>query len=476
MKVLRNYLYNAGYQVLAIIVPLLTSPYISRVLGASGVGDNAYTNSIIQYFVLIAGLGVAYYGNREIAYVHDDKQKLTETFWEIQILKTLTTLGAYVVFVIFLQLYSDYTTYLWIQSINVIAVAFDISWLFMGIEDFKRTVIRNTIVKLGSMACIFLFIRDANDVGLYILIVAGSTLLGNLILWPYLRGLLVRVKFRELHPLRHFSPTVSLFIPQIATSVYLQLNKTMLGAMVGSEYSGFYFNADQIVKMVLTLATSLGTVMLPHMAAAFAKGDNKKVNELIYNSFDFISLLSVAMMFGLAAVSLKLGPFFYGAGFGPVGKAMMIESVVILLIAWSNTIGTQYLLPTNKVKAFTTSVVLGAVFNMFANLPFIHYWGLNGAMYATVLSELLVTGYQLWYVRNLISLKKCFKNIPKYLTAGVVMFIPVYLLSSNLKTSIVTLTLEVIVGIIVYIVMIYILRPTSLKQVESLISSKLKRK
>lgn len=227
MKVLRNYLYNAGYQVLAIIVPLITSPYISRVLHASGVGDNAYTNSIIQYFVMFAALGVGYYGNREIAYVREDRQKMSATFWEIQILKTLTTLVAYLAFVIFLQIYTEYTWYLWIQSINVLAVAFDISWLFMGIEDFKRTVIRNTIVKLASMIMIFTLVRDANDVALYIFIIGASTFFGNLILWPYLKKILVPVKLKELHPLKHFNPTVSLFIPQVATSVYLQLNKTM---------------------------------------------------------------------------------------------------------------------------------------------------------------------------------------------------------------------------------------------------------
>lgn len=475
MKVLRNYLYNAGYQVLAIIVPLITSPYISRVLHASGVGANAYTNSIIQYFVLVAGLGVGYYGNREIAYRRENRQKLSETFWEIQILKTLTTIVTYIGFIIFLQIYTKYTWYLWIQSINVIAVAFDISWLYMGIEDFKKTVIRNTFVKLLSVVLILTLVRDAGDVGLYIFIVGFSALLGNLILWPQLRKLLVPVKLRDLHPFKHFNATVSLFIPQVATSVYLQLNKTMLGAMIGAKYSGYYNNADQLIKIVLTLATSLGTVMLPHMAAAFAKGNKEKVNKLLYTSFDFISLLSMAMMFGIAAISLQLGPYFFGAGFEPVGPAMLIESVVIILIAWSNAVGTQYLLPTNKVKAFTTSVMLGAILNIIINFPFIYLWGLNGAMFATVLSEVMVTAYQLWYIRNIVQLKQMFVNIPKYLISGIVMFIPVFILSNTVKTSILSLALEVLLGVVIYIVMIYILRPTSLAQVEQIIKSKVKR-
>lgn len=186
MKVLRNYLYNAGYQVLAIIVPLITSPYISRVLHASGVGDNAYTNSIIQYFVMFAALGVGYYGNREIAYVREDRQKCQQLLGDPD-LKNLDNSSGIFGLCDLLQIYTEYTWYLWIQSINVLAVAFDISWLFMGIEDFKRTVIRNTIVKLASMIMIFTLVRDANDVALYIFIIGASTFFGNLILWPYLK-------------------------------------------------------------------------------------------------------------------------------------------------------------------------------------------------------------------------------------------------------------------------------------------------
>ena len=166
MKVVRNYLYNASYQVLAIIVPLITSYYVSRVLDPAGVGANAFTNSVIQYFVLLADLGIAYYGNREIAYVRDDKKKMAQTFWEIQTVKTSMTLISYVVFVIFMNFYVGKPQSMWAQSINLVAAAFDISWLYQGLEDFKRTVLRNTFVKILSMVAVFIFIKDSSDVTL----------------------------------------------------------------------------------------------------------------------------------------------------------------------------------------------------------------------------------------------------------------------------------------------------------------------
>lgn len=216
---------------------------------------------------------------------------------------------------------------MWAQSINLIAVAFDISWLYEEIEDFRRTVLRNTFVKIVSMVAIFVFIKSSSDVALYIAILAISTFLGNL------------------------------------------------------------------VKLILAFVTATGTVMLPYVANAFAKHDMKKVHEMLYKSFDFVSALAYPMMFGIAGVSLTLAPLYYSAKYAPVGPAMLIESIVILMIGWSNVIGTQYLLPVNRVKDFTTSVTIGAVVNIILNFPFISLWGLNGAMWATVLSEVAVTGY-----------------------------------------------------------------------------------
>ena len=315
MKVVRNYLYNAGYQILALIIPFVTAPYISRTLKPHGVGIYADTNAWIQWFVLIASIGIALYGNREIAYVRDDREKMSRTFWEIQIVKLVMTVVAYIALCLFLGIYTQYTKFMWIQSLNVFAAAIDISWFYMGIEDFKRTVIRNTLVKLMSLVLILGFVRTPNDVGLYIFLTAFSVILGNLTLWPRLRVLLVRIKFNSLKPFRHFKPSLALFVPQIATQVYLILNKNMLGIFEGSTAVGFYNNSDSLVKMILALVTATGTVMLPHVASEFSKGNNSAIKNMLYSSFDFISFLSVAMAFGLAGVGLHAVPYFYGRGF-----------------------------------------------------------------------------------------------------------------------------------------------------------------
>lgn len=468
MKVIKNFLYNAGYQLLILIVPFVTAPYISRVLHAGGVGINAYTNSIVQYFVLLAGLGIETYGNREIAYVREDPQKLSRVFWEIQIVKIMMTVMSLIIFFLFVRVYDKYVYFLAIQAVNIVGVAFDISWAYMGLEDFKRTAVKNTVVRLLSVVLIFTLVRNIHDVGLYILIVAGSNLVGNLTLWPHMRNVLRPVHLRGLRPLRHIIPTISLFIPTIAIQIYVQLNKTMLGVMIGATYSGYYYNSDQVIKMVLSVATALGTVMLPHVAAEFAKGNQEKINELLYKSFDAMSLLCTAMFFGVAAVSLRLGPWFYGKGFQPVGPAMVIESVVLLVIGWSNVIGTQFLVPTNRVRPYTMSIIAGSLFNICANFFLIKAWGLNGAMVSTVLSEIVVTSYQLWSIRHIVRFRAMFKNVWKYFLAGIGMFIPVFYLNYTLTPGIVHFAFEIMLGAVLYVILVILLCPAIIREVAAL--------
>lgn len=260
-----------------------------------------------------------------------------------------------------------------------------------------------------------------------------------------------------------------MFVPQIATQLYVQLNRTMLGLMVDQKASGFYQYSDSIVKLILAFVTATGTVMLPHVANAFAKGDMKKVHEMLYKSFDFVSALAYPMMFGVAGVSLTLAPLYYSAKYAPVGPAMLIESIVILMIAWSNVIGAQYLIPVNRVKDYTTSVTVGAVINIILNFPLIHFWGLQGAMWATVMSEISVTTYQLFVVRNSLNVKQMFGSTWKYLLSGAVMFVPVFWLNTHMKSRWLWLLIEVIVGIVIYLCMIFLLRAPIINQLKDLL-------
>ncbi|MEK1297415.1 oligosaccharide flippase family protein [Limosilactobacillus fermentum] len=460
MKVIKNYLYNAGYQILVMLVPLITTPYVNRVLGAYGIGMNTFTNTTIQYFILGGSLGISIYGNRQIAYVRDNQRQLTKTFLEIQIVKTIGILVSTALFFLYLFEFARYKEYMLLQGINLIAAAFDISWFFQGLENFKITVVRNMIVKIISTILIFVFVRTSSDTGTYIFILAMSILLGNLTLWPYLKGTLVKVSISELSPWIHIVPSLALLLPQVALQIYQILNRTILGVFISTNASGFYFDADTIIKIALSLITSIGTVMLPHAANEFIKGNKDKINNYMYLSSDITSALAIAFSFGIAAISFKLAPVFFGKEFLPVGGAMFIEAPVIYLAGISGVLGTQYLLPTNQLKKYTVSIMVGAVASICLNLILIPAWGLNGAMVATVSSEASVLVYQLVVLAksNQLKIGHLFDGFFKYFIAGMVMFIIVFSIDRYTKNGVIELIVEIIVGAIVYLTMVVILK------------------
>lgn len=451
------------YQVFILLVPLVTTPYISRVLGSEGVGINAYTNSIIQYFILFGSIGISTYGNRQIAYCRDDKRELSKTFWEISILRFVTIFIAYVAFLIYLNMTTQYYSYFVAQSYQIIAAAFDISWFFMGLENFKITVIRNFIVKIISLVCIFTMVKNANDIGIYILILSLSLLFGNLSLWGYLKKYVRKPNFKQISLLKHLKPSISLFIPQIAIQIYLVLNKTMLGNISGVQSAGYFEYSDRIVKIVLAIVTSIGTVMLPRMASIFANKDYKKLNEYMYTSGSFINFISIPLSFGLAAIAPKFAVWFMGKDFAITGHLMMIESIVIFLIGWGVMIGNQYLIPTNQIRKYTYAVSASAIVNLILNVPLIYTMGVTGATIATVASEITSTGLQLYFIRRQINIIRLFNGFWKYLLAGLVMFLVVSVLNSKLNMTFIILVMEALTGFLVYMVICWILKVPFMK-------------
>lgn len=452
MRVIKNYLFNVLYQVFLLIVPLMTTPYLARTLGPTGVGINSYTNSIIQYFILFGSVGVSFYGNRQVAFNRDNVNQLSKTFYEIFFLRCITICIAYFAFIIFLVFTTKYYWYFVAQSISIVAAAFDISWFFMGIEDFAVTVLRNFIVKLVTLISIFTLVKNFHDLTMYIMILSISTLLGNFTLFPSLKKYIKAPNLSNINLIQHLKPSIALFIPQIAIQIYLVLDKTMLGSMDSVTSAGFFDSSDKIIKMVLAIATSTGTVMLPHVANAFIKGKKEKIKSYLYTSFSFVSAISIPMMFGLSVLSSKFVPLFFTSKFSSVIPIMEIESAVILFIAWGSALGEQFLLPTNQIKSYTTSVVLGALINLIANIPLIIFWGAVGTAVATVLSELVVSFYQLFSIRKQISYRLLFKDFYKYLFSGIIMFFVLKLIDIYTPHTWFMLFMEVIIGMIVYFV------------------------
>lgn len=456
MKVLKNYFYNAAYQLFKVIIPFFTIPYLSRILGPQGIGINSFTTSVLQYFVLIGDLGITMYGSRKVAYVRDNKYKLTQTFYEIMFLQVLTMSVAYVCFFVFLYFTKSYRPYYLAQSIVILSTALDISWFYNGIENFKVIAVRNFIIRIIILICIFTFVKSYSDLLLYIILSVSSFLIGNMTLFYRLHNYIGRPNIRCLNIFKHLKPSIMLFIPEVAVQVYWVLNKTMLGSLDSVKASGFFDQSDKTIKIVLAVITASGTVVLPHIANSFIKGHKKQTFFYLKSSFILVTALAIPMTFGLSAIAPKFVPLFFSNKFLIVSPIIIWESIIIIFIGWSNVIGTQYLVPTNQIHGYTISVILGAIVNVIFNLLLITLFGVIGAVISSDLSEFSVTVYQLYVIRHQVKLTSLFNDFYKYLFAGILMFIIVFILGKLTPLTWVALISEIFVGILSYFLIIFI--------------------
>lgn len=460
-SITKNYIYNLTYQILAIILPIITAPYLARTLGAAGTGTYSYTISIVTYFILFGSLGIALYGQREIAFVQDDREKRTQNFYSIFVLRCITMTISMIVFYFVFARTGIYSTYYKILLLEMFANIIDISWLYQGLEDFRRTATRNIIVKLLSVISIFIFIKDPDDIWKYLLIYVCTTLFGNIVLWFKLNKYIGKISFKNINLLKHLKSTIALFIPQVAIQIYTVLDKTMIGSILNDMTQvGYYEQSQKIIKILLTVITSLGTVMMPRVAKCFAEEKINEIKVMMYKTFRFVFLLGFPLMFGIISVSKDFVPLFFGAGYEPVVNLINITSIIVIAIGFSNVTGSQFLLATKRQKEFTISVVVGAVINVLLNSILILRYKAIGAAVATVVAECTVTSVQLYFVRKDFNILKILKSSLKYLISAICMFIVSVLYSLATKniigSNVLMVSSQVIVSGIFYFALLLI--------------------
>ena len=411
------------YQIINTCLPLITAPYLARVLGATQLGVFSYTSSVVAYFTLIAMLGTVNYGTRSIASVKQNIKKRNALFFEIYILQIIMTLIALAAYVVYLLIFCKNNIIIsWIQSITLICCLFDVSWFFFGIENFQITVTINLIFRVLTVVGILILVKSSQDLWIYTLLMLGGTLASQSVLCIYMSKCinLVKVSFKNIF--KHLKPNVLLFIPLLAMSVYHTMDKTMLGILSSYEQSGFYYNVDKIINIPLCVINGIGTVMLPRMTNLYNANKINEGNKLFLLSIEGITVISVAMSFGIAAVSNEFIPVFFGKGYENCIVLTIALAPVLIIKGLSNTIRTQYLIPLKKEYIFAKSVVIGAITNLIFNLLLIPKLGAMGAVIGTLCAELISCFWQLFCIRKMIDLSQCLKTSSIYWAIGIVMF------------------------------------------------------
>ena len=448
----KNLAFNVGYQILAVILPLITAPYIARVLGAGNIGIFSKTQALAHYFLLFSMLGVNNYGNRAIARTRDNKNEMSRTFWEIYTFQFIMAILCTTLFLSFcLFITKENRQIYFVQLFYVSAGLFDINWCCFGMEKFKLTTIRSSIVKVISAICIFIFVKSSSDLWLYTLIICAGHVFSGLAVWPFVLKHVDYVRPTWAGIKKHIKPNLVLFWPVIAVSVYNIMDRIMLGWMSVDQEVGFYSYAERIVTIPTTLILALDSVVMPRMSNLFAKeGKSDHINFLMDSVMMFAMFSAGAMAFGLAGIADIFAPWFYGIAFKRCGYFIMLLSPVIVFKGWAGALRTQFIIPTGRDIIYVTSLTVGAIVNVILNSLLIPHLNGVGAIIGTLAAEFSVCFVQFYCCRNDIDIKQYLINGVSFCAIGLFMFFVVRSLSNISWNTVITMAVQIICGAIVY--------------------------
>lgn len=460
----KNYIFNLTNQLLGIITPFITIPYVSRVLHADGIGVVSYVGAINAYFVLVAGLGIGVYGQRELSYLQNDRYNRSIIFSNLVFISFSSTLVISLFYLFFCWQQKEYNIIYYIFTIQLIAVGLDISWLFVAMEDFLSITIRSILVRVASVISIFMFVDSEADVYIYALILCVSTLLGNVVLWTSFNKY-VDLILNRLNPKKYILGIITLFLPTVAISLYTQMDKIMIGYLSNNLYHvGYYEQSMKMIRIALLFVVSLGTVFIPRIGDLLASEKIDEFKIVIKNNLRFVLFSGMFILFEMNALMRYFVPIFFGDGFDEVVYITNILSVDVLLIGINNLTAFQCLIPMRKENLFTFTVVVGAIANFIINLWLIPHYLSIGAACGSIIAELLVTALGLFYVRKFVDVKGLFKDSYNFIVAGLVMFLAIVCMPLVIGNNIVIIAVSIIGGAVVYFIILYLLNDIFFKE------------
>lgn len=449
----KNFLYTTFYKVLRIILPLITVPYVTRVLGAEKLGIYDYTYSVAVYFQMIAFLGFENYGSRLVAENCKNKEGLNKAFSAAYFFQVVFSIFAIALYALYLVVFCGKNVFVaWIQMIYIVAELFNISWLYFGLEKFQITSTVNIISRMASFLGIFIFVKTKNDLLLYSFFCAGSLLISSLILWigafKYIK--FVRTTVKEIW--EYGKGALVLFFPVLVINIYRTMDKIMIGNMIGMAEVAIYSNADKIVEVPYMILASLGVVTLPQMTNFAVEGDKGKTEYYIEKSMRFIMFMACGMAFGMMAVGKVFAQVFFGEEFLASGILIMVIAPHVIFRGSANVVRNQYLLPQKRDKDYIVSILIGVVINLVSNSILIPLRGAAGAAYATLFAESFVALYQIFICRKEIPVVRYTLSNVFFFIAGLIMFVPVYLYGNAHLANVSTLLIQIVMGIMLYLI------------------------
>ena len=475
-----NFIMNFILTLSNFIFPLITFPYVSRILQASGLGKVGFATSIIVYFSMIAMMGIPTYGIKACAKIRDDSYKLTKTVYELLILNTiflafaLTLLLLSVIFID--KLYIDKELYI-ILAFSMLFNVLGIEWLYKALEQYSYITIRSIFFKIASLILLFIFVKESNDILPYAMLTVLASVGAGILNFYNLRKIitLYKITFKQLEITKHIKPSFTFFLLTISITIYVNLDSVMLGFMTSDDNVGYYSAAVKIKQILVSLVTSLGAVMLPRLAFYYEQKRFDEFKALVKDALDFILIVSLPLTIYFTLYAKDAILLLSGESFLASVEPMQIIMPTVFFIALSNLMGWQILVPMDREKQIVFSTIIGAVIGGIINFFAIPHLGVNGAAIANLCAECAVVIVQVVLLRKFIFPILAKINIWKMLIAlfistGVTLLIP---FNSN---EIINLLLSSILFFGCYLVSLLILKEPVVYQIFSSVLNKIKLK
>ncbi|OLV27180.1 flippase [Haemophilus parainfluenzae] len=475
-----NFIMNFILTLSNFIFPLITFPYVSRILQASGLGKVGFATSIIVYFSMIAMMGIPTYGIKACAKIRDDSYKLTKTVYELLILNTiflafaLTLLLLSVIF--FDKLYIDKELYI-ILAFSMLFNVLGIEWLYKALEQYSYITIRSIFFKIASLILLFIFVKESNDILPYAMLTVLASVGAGILNFYNLRKIitLYKITFKQLEITKHIKPSFTFFLLTISITIYVNLDSVMLGFMTNDANVGYYSAAVKIKQILVSLVTSLGAVMLPRLAFYYEQKRFDEFKALVKDALDFILIVSLPLTIYFTLYAKDAILLLSGESFLASVEPMQIIMPTVFFIALSNLMGWQILVPMDREKQIVFSTIIGAVIGGIINFFAIPHLGVNGAAIANLCAECAVVIVQVVLLRKFIFPILAKINIWRMLMALLISTWIVLIVSFNLSEFI-NLLLSSILFFGCYLVSLLILKEPVVYQIFSSVLNKIKLK
>jgi O-antigen/teichoic acid export membrane protein len=449
----KNYFYNLLLTLANLLFPILSFPYVSRVLGPEGIGKVQFAFSFALYFSIIASMGVPIYGMKEIARYKDDIKGRSKVFSELISIHALTCISLALIYlvVIFTIPYFTVNRDMYLAAILLILLGFTaIEWVFSGMEEFKSIALRSVLFKFIGLALLYTLVKGRADYRLYLYIMMFS-FLGNNILSLFLIRSKIKLTFKKLQLRKHIMPLLFILGTTLAASMYTEMDTVLLGFLSNNKTVGLYTAAVKLSKIAIPFVTSMGVILMPKMAKEFADKNFAQVQDTLNQTFRFLMFFAIPIVFGLALLAPEFISLFSGKEFLPAMLSMRILSVLPLIIGLGHMFSFLILVPAGKNRELFLCVFGGLITSIILNILLTPHFNEVGSSIANIGSEIVVTGLYFYFIKKYFTFSYEWLLVLKSVLSALI-FIPVIWLARYLAVPLVyTLIISIVGCAITYI-------------------------